>query len=75
MAPAGLPAGKWGFPGLQTVNAALIGKDQQSVFAETGDDQLRRVFVLGGDTFEALPPTVLHTEHFNRHVADVIVLT
>ena len=74
MATSSLPRTTGDFPGLQPVDATLVGENQQAVLAEAGDDLHRRVLLLRGDALEALPATVLNAEVVHRHVAHVSVL-
>ena len=74
VASSGLSASERGFPGFEAVHTTLVGKNEQSVFAEASGDELRGIFGLGGDPLESTTATVLCSERLHRCVPDVIVL-
>ena len=63
------------FPGLQAVDAPLVGEDKETIFTETSRDELRRVFAFCGDAFQTSTAPVLGSEGLDGRVPDVVVFT
>ena len=73
MATLSVSTGRRSLPCPQSVHSSFVGENQKSIFREASDYLGWCVFIISGNSLEALPSSVLKSECLYGKVSDVVV--